>query len=63
MDGQLERKEAHAGSAVSRSIAAGCPWPAQQVRTDLPERLPVLSDESNLILQFLGTALSDIFAP
>ncbi|WP_419809031.1 hypothetical protein [Sphingomonas sp.] len=46
-----------------RSIAGERASPSRLVRTDIPERLSVLPDESDLVLQHLGEALADIFSP
>lgn len=46
-------------AAVVRSVAA--PIQPRLIRTDIPETLPVLPGESDLILQLIVDALADIF--
>ena len=61
MDRPANNDEMSAGSAVARSGAVGHLSHSRQVRTDVPEQLPILPGESDLILQHLGEALAKIF--
>lgn len=59
MDHSADSDEILARGAVVRGIAS--PVQPRSIRTDIPETLPVLPGESDLILQLIGDALADIF--
>lgn len=48
-------------AAIGR-VAAEPLQNAHSVQTDIPERLPLLPRESDLVLQHLGEALADMFS-
>jgi len=66
MDRQADSDEIYARSAVVRgehSVARERALRSRQVHTNIPELLPVLPGESDLILQHIGDALANIFDP
>ncbi len=63
MDRPADSDEIPACCTVARGERAECLSPARQVRTDVPERLPVMPGESDLVLLHLGEALATIFSP
>lgn len=46
-----------------RIVSGGKPPASRLVRTNIPERTPILPGESDLILQHIGDALANIFDP
>ena len=60
MDRQADSDEIYALSAVERGVGEH-PLHSRLVHTNIPERLPVMPGESDLVLQHIGEALSGIF--
>lgn len=61
MDRSADSDEISARTAVVRGVAV--PIQPRSIRTNIPETLPVLPGESDLILQHIGDVLADIFHP
>ncbi|MDK2766633.1 MAG: hypothetical protein KYX69_02825 [Sphingomonas sp.] len=61
MDRHSDSDDISARFAVARGVAGEHPPHSRLVHTDIPEQLPVLPGESDLILQHIGNALASIF--
>jgi hypothetical protein len=61
MDRTTDSDEMSARSAVAGAVEEGRPSRSRQVRTNVPEQLPIMPGESDLILQHLGDLLANIF--
>lgn len=63
MDRPAAHDEIFARHLVTRGVANGHPSGSRHVRSNVPDQLPVLPGESDLILEHIGDALANIFDP
>ncbi|WP_375398458.1 hypothetical protein [uncultured Sphingomonas sp.] len=65
MDRQADSDESSvcfAAMREARIVTRERPLPTRLIHTDIPEQLPVLQNESELVLQHIGDLLASIFA-
>jgi len=46
-----------------RFVSGGQTVPSRLVRTNIPEQLPIVPGESDLVLQHIGDVLANLFDP
>lgn len=63
MDHQADSDGVSGHFAAADRVAAEHLRQGRSVTTDIPERLPVLQGESELVLQHIGDVLANIFGP
>lgn len=63
MERPADNHDIAARLAVVWRVAEERPSHSRQIHTNVPEQLPILPSESDLVLQHLGSALAEIFNP